>query len=123
MMNKLPAASRKRRIKLQFSVRSVFLLMALIGVTLAAIRAWYVTRLEFLVDTHNALLDAGRLHEVRRNAEWAMWLYSRSPISEYLLHQCDALETIQRGEYIKDGFTCRGSSIFEEENDLTTNLR
>ena len=82
-----------------------------------------MTRLEYLVDTHNALLDAGRLHEARSNAEWAIWLYSHSPIAEYLLHQCDALETIQRGEGIKDGFTCRSSSTLEEENDLNTNLR
>jgi hypothetical protein len=62
-----------------------------------------VTRIDYLANKHNALVDAGRLDEAETNAKWAMWLHPDSPVSEHMARQCAVVQKLQRGEWPSSG--------------------
>ena len=67
--------SKPRRRWLQFSVRTLFMVVAIIALATHAGRRWWVTRLEYLVEKHCCLLDEHRYAEAEAVANLALHLY------------------------------------------------
>jgi hypothetical protein len=93
--------------RLQSSVRTLVLVVAVAGVSAAGMQAWWVSRIVYLVERHSALVDSGRLDDAEANARRTLWLYPNSPVAEFMHHQCEVMRKLQRGEMYFGGFSCQ----------------
>ena len=95
--------------RLQFSIRDLLLLMLIVSIVCSAVRTWWTSRLDNLVDAFNESLDKEEYAQAIGLAEKAAWLYPDDPVAKGMSYEARCIRKVQEGKELSaDEVECLG---------------